>query len=63
MVMKFEIQGRLKGGIIGNAWNSFTKVIESSSEKNAIEKAYSLMGSKHGLRRNQIKIDGVKTIE
>ncbi len=61
--MKFEIQGRLKGGIVGKAWNSFTKEIESSSEKNAIEKVYSLMGSKHGLKRNQIKIDGVKTIE
>ena len=61
--MKFEIQGRLKGGIVGKAWNSFTKEIESSSEKNAIDKVYSLMGSKHGLKRNQIKIDGVKTIE
>jgi large subunit ribosomal protein LX len=61
--MKFEIQGKLKGGIIGNTWNSFTKEIESSSEKNAMEKIYSLMGSKHGLKRNEIRIDGVKTIE
>ena len=61
--MKFEIQGRIRGGIIGNTWNSFIKEIESSSEKNAIEKVYSLMGSKHGLKRNMIKIDEVKEIE
>jgi len=61
--MKFEIQGRLKGGIVGKTWNSFSKEIECSSEKNAIEKIYSLMGSKHGLKRNEIKIDGVKTVE
>lgn len=61
--MMYEIKGRLKGGIIGEKWNSFTKVIESHSEKNAIEKAYSLMGSKHGLKRNLIKIDGVNAVE
>ncbi|VVB65248.1 Ribosomal proteins 50S-L18Ae/60S-L20/60S-L18A [uncultured archaeon] len=61
--MMFEIKGRLKGGIVGKDWNPFTKVVESHSEKNAIEKTYSLMGSKHGLKRNLIKIDGVKTVE
>jgi large subunit ribosomal protein LX len=61
--MMFEIKGRLKGGIIGAKWNSFTKVIESQNEKNAIEKTYSLMGSKHGLRRSLIKIDEVKAVE
>lgn len=53
----------MKGGIVGKDWNPFTKVVESHSEKNAIEKTYSLMGSKHGLKRNLIKIDGVKTVE
>jgi len=61
--MMFEIKGRLKGGIIGNKWNSFTKVVESHSEKNAVEKTYSLMGSKHGLKRNLIMIDEVKAVE
>ena len=63
IIMMFEIKGRLKGGIIGEKWNSFTKVVESQSEKNAIEKIYSLMGSKHGLKRGYIKIDGVKAVE
>lgn len=61
--MKFEIHGKLKTDKIGNAWHSFTKIVESQNEKNAIEKIYSLMGSKHGLKRNLIKIDGVKAIE
>jgi len=61
--MMYEIKGRLRGGIIGDKWNSFTKVIESQSEKNAIEKIYSLMGSKHGLKRSFIRIDEVKVVE
>ncbi len=59
----FEIKGRLKGGITGKNWNPFTKVVESQSEKNAVEKTYSLMGSKHGLKRIYIRIDGVKAVE
>lgn len=61
--MMYEIKGRLKGGIIGKKWLPFTKVIDSQNEKNAIEKIYSMMGSKHGKTRNLIKIDGVKAVE
>jgi large subunit ribosomal protein LX len=63
IIMMFEIKGQLKGGIIGNNWNPFTKLVEGHNEKNAIEKAYSLMGSKHGLKRNLIKINEVKAVE
>jgi len=38
-------------------------VIDSQNEKNAVDKVYSLMGSEHGLKRDQIKIDEVKIVE
>ena len=59
----FEINGKYRGGIVGKTWLSFTKVVESQNEKNAVDKVYSLMGSEHGLKRDLIKIDGVKAVE
>lgn len=59
----FEIKGRYKGGLVGKTWLPFCKVVESGSEKNAVNKVYSLMGSEHGLKRDLIKIDGVLAIE
>jgi large subunit ribosomal protein LX len=59
----YEIQGRYKSGKIGKAYQSFSKVIDSENEKNAVEWVYALMGSEHGLKRNRIKIDGVKVSE
>jgi large subunit ribosomal protein LX len=52
----FQVKGAFKAGI---AWEKFTKVIESQNEKNATDKVYSLFGSKHGLKRNLIKIESV----
>lgn len=60
---KFEIKGKFKGGIVGKTWLPFTKVVESQSEKNAVDKVYSLMGSEHGLKRGLIQIEGVKAVE
>jgi len=59
----FEIKGRYKGGLIGKTWLPFSKVVESQNETNAVNKVYSLMGSKHGLKRGLIRIDEVKIIE
>jgi large subunit ribosomal protein LX len=56
---EFEIQGKFK---VGNAWQSFTKVLESQNEKNAVEKTLSLLGSEQGVKRNFIKINGVKCL-
>lgn len=41
-------------------WQPFKKTIQSNNEKNAREKVYSLLGSKHRLKRNQIKISEIK---
>jgi len=57
---KFKIIGKFK---IGNDWHPFSKHVEGRSEKNAIEKVLSLVGSEHGLKRNLIKIDEVKSLE
>jgi len=62
-VSNFEIKGKYKGGLVGKTWLPFSKVVDSQNEKNAVNKVYSLMGSEHGLKRDQIKIDEVKTVE
>lgn len=59
----FDIKGRFKGGLVGKTWLPFSKSVESSNEKNALNKVYSLMGSEHGLKRSLIKIDEVKVVE
>lgn len=61
--MKFEIQGSFRAQKIGNVWQPFAKIVEGNSEKSAIERLFSLMGSKHGLKRSLIKIEGVKLLE
>jgi large subunit ribosomal protein LX len=52
----FEIKGKMK---LGFFWEKFTKIIESENEKNALEKAYSTIGSQHGLKRRSILIESV----
>jgi large subunit ribosomal protein LX len=58
-MVDFEIRGTFK---VRNSWQSFTKVIESQNEKNAVEKAYSLLGSKQGVKRNLVRIEEVKAL-
>ncbi len=58
-MVDFEIRGKFK---VRNNWQSFTKVIESQNEKNAVEKAYSLLGSKQGVKRNLVRIEEVKAL-
>jgi large subunit ribosomal protein LX len=58
-MVDFEIRGKFR---VRNDWQSFTKVIESQNEKNAVEKAYSLLGSKQGVKRNLVRIEEVKAL-
>lgn len=53
----FVIEGEFKAGM---EWEKFTKRISSQNERTAVEKLYSLIGSKHGLKRNFIKIHSVR---
>ena len=55
----FEITGKFKPGFF---WEKFTKTIESENEKNALEKVFSTMGSKHGLKRRCIVVENIKEV-
>ncbi|WNY28555.1 hypothetical protein MmiEs2_07490 [Methanimicrococcus stummii] len=55
----YFITGKFKPGFF---WEKFTKTIESENEKNALEKVYSIMGSKHGLKRRCIVVESVKEV-
>ncbi|HII05779.1 MAG TPA: 50S ribosomal protein L18a [Methanotrichaceae archaeon] len=58
-MVDFEIRGKFK---VRNSWQSFSKVIESQNEKNAMEKVYSLLGSEQGVKRNLVRIEEVKAL-
>ncbi|VVB94735.1 50S ribosomal protein L18Ae [uncultured archaeon] len=55
--MNFMVKGTFKAG---HKWERFTKTITSANKKNASEKAYSLLGSEHGLKRYLVKIESVE---
>lgn len=52
----FIVKGTFKAG---KDWEKYTKNVESQNEKNAREKVFSIFGSKHGIKRYQVKIDSV----
>jgi len=54
---KFIVKGEFKAGI---KWEKFTKVVESYSERSAVEKVFSTIGSNHKLKRYMIRILEVK---
>lgn len=56
MMKNFVVKGQFKAG---HSWEKFAKKIESQNEKNAEDKIYSIFGSKHGIKRAQIKIESV----
>jgi large subunit ribosomal protein LX len=43
-------------------WQVFTKDVRAVSEKDALEKIYSLMGSKHKVKRYHIRIESITEI-
>ncbi len=57
--MDFTVRGTFKAGL---KWEHFTKKVASQNKNNAIEKAYSLIGSEHGLARRLIRIEGVEEV-
>lgn len=56
---KFEVKGTF---LMGEEWMPYTKVIEAPNEKQAQERTFAVIGSKHNLKRRYIKIDGVKAV-
>ncbi|MBU3966429.1 MAG: 50S ribosomal protein L18a [Euryarchaeota archaeon] len=58
--MDFTVKGTFKAGL---KWEHFSKKITSQNKKNAMDKAYSLIGAEHGLKRRLIKIEGVEEVK
>ncbi len=54
---QFEVKGTFR---MGEVWKPYAKIIAAPNEKQAQERAFALMGSKHNLKRRYIKIDSVK---
>jgi ribosomal protein L20A (L18A) len=57
--MKFAVSGRMA---LGKEERTFTKAVEAESENAAREKAYALLGSHNGVKRNKIKIEKVERV-
>ncbi|MCZ7382018.1 MAG: 50S ribosomal protein L18Ae [Candidatus Methanoperedens sp.] len=58
-MMNFMVKGTFKAGL---KWEKFSKTITSLNKKNASEKAFSLIGSEHGLKRRLVKIESVEEV-
>ena len=58
--MKFLISGTME---ISPSDRKFSKTIEASSEKMALERLYAEMGSRHRLRRGKVKVLKVEEVK
>ncbi len=57
----FEVKGQLMTS--HRNWKPFSLEVASADENAAIEKTMALMGSRHGVKRKFIKIEGVKGLK
>ncbi len=57
---KFEVKGTF---LMGEDWMPYTKVIAAPNEKQAEERTFAVIGSKHNLKRRYIKVDAVKAVK
>ena len=54
---------RVKGSfVMGSETQVFTKELRAVKEEDIYEKLYSIFGSKHRIKRNQINIDSIEEI-
>ena len=54
---------RIKGSfVMGSETQVFTKEFRAIKEEDIYEKIYSIFGSKHGIKRNLIKVDSIEEI-
>jgi large subunit ribosomal protein LX len=57
---KFEVKGTF---LMGEDWMPYTKVIAAPNERQAEERTFAVIGSKHNLKRRYIKVDAVKAVK
>jgi len=55
----FVIKGKAK---IGLKWEKFEKNVAADRKERAVDKALSVLGGCHGIKRHQIKIDSVEEL-
>lgn len=58
--MKYTVYGQM---YINKEWKSFIKEMEADSDSRVREKTRSRLGSDHGVKRTQIKIDKVEAVK
>ena len=52
----FEVKGTFR---MGEDWRPYKKVISAPNEKQARERTFAVIGSKHNLKRRYIRIDAI----
>ncbi len=57
----FEVKGQYR--ISQRKWQPFAIEVASPDEKAALDKLLALIGSRHGVKRKFVKIDGVKALK
>lgn len=55
----YRIHGKF---VAGDGFKVFTKELKAITENDIYEKIYSEFGSKHGINRNQIKLEKIEEI-
>jgi large subunit ribosomal protein LX len=56
----FEVKGTFK---IGDEWRPYAKIIEAPNEEQAKERTFTVIGSKHRLKRRYITVNTVAVRE
>ena len=57
---EYEVTGTFR---IGGEWKAYTKVISALNEKQAQERIFTDLGSKHRLKRNYITVSGITLVD
>lgn len=55
----FEVKGTFR---MGDDWKPYTKVVAAPNENQARERTFTVIGSKHNLKRRYIRIDAVSPV-
>jgi large subunit ribosomal protein LX len=59
-MMAFEVKGQFRISV--KDWQRFTIEVASEDETAAVEKTFALMGSRHNVKRQFVRIEDVKTL-
>ena len=57
---KFEVKGTF---LMGEDWMPYTRIIAAPNERQAEERTFAVIGSKHNLKRRYIKVDAIKAVK